>query len=400
MAIREYIGARYVPIFSEVNGGVWNNSYTYEPLTIVKYGTDWYTSKKAVPTGAAITDTSYWVKTGDYNGAIATLDAKIDTKLDKLNNRKFLFLGDSWDTATDDGWIDPCAASLGITNYKRVSAGGYGFEPEGGNAGKTFERLVQNNITTIGTDVTDIVICGGTNDKTQTAANLYTAGYNFMEYVKSVFPNLQKVYLGMTGYGIQATEEERLKYDNVRLYYQEIARRYGYTYMGNSHYVMYDPRYFEDGLDNSHPNNTGTVNMGRQIAECILGGSCEVDFKFVATAELFTTNFSADPETMNIAFHFRNGLLTAYSDGKAQRTLVDMTSNLTWMSVPKYNCPLRAYQPTLVAGLYGGSPYSIDNFVLDTDPNALTRLKLRSISTNIVANTAVNIRAFNMILNL
>ena len=74
---RQYIGARYVPIFSDVNNGVWDNSYSYEPLTIVKYGRDYYTSKKTVPVGTNISDEEYWVKTGDYNGAIQEIDERV-----------------------------------------------------------------------------------------------------------------------------------------------------------------------------------------------------------------------------------------------------------------------------------------------------------------------------------
>ena len=78
MSVRQYVGARYVPKFSDVNEGVWDDSYTYEPLTIVKHGNDYYTSKKEVPTGIAITNTEYWVLTGNYNGAISELHDEIN----------------------------------------------------------------------------------------------------------------------------------------------------------------------------------------------------------------------------------------------------------------------------------------------------------------------------------
>lgn len=77
MAVTEYIGARYVPKFSDINGGDWDNTYSYEPLEIVKNGNDYYTSKKPVPIGAAISDTTYWALTGNYNGAIASLTARV-----------------------------------------------------------------------------------------------------------------------------------------------------------------------------------------------------------------------------------------------------------------------------------------------------------------------------------
>lgn len=61
----QYIGARYVPMFADpVN---WDNERAYEPLTIVVYNGDCYTSKCFVPVGADISNSLYWVKSQDYN---------------------------------------------------------------------------------------------------------------------------------------------------------------------------------------------------------------------------------------------------------------------------------------------------------------------------------------------
>lgn len=68
-----YTGMRYVPVFSEPVE--WNKSNSYESLTIVTYNGDSYTSKQAVPSGIDITNTSYWVKTGNFN---AQLQSAID----------------------------------------------------------------------------------------------------------------------------------------------------------------------------------------------------------------------------------------------------------------------------------------------------------------------------------
>ena len=65
-----YIGARYVPIL----GGDWDNTNEYEPLTIVQYQGDSYTSKMYVPTGVAITNTQYWIKTANFNQQLAHME--------------------------------------------------------------------------------------------------------------------------------------------------------------------------------------------------------------------------------------------------------------------------------------------------------------------------------------
>lgn len=72
MPIREYIGARYVPkFFDDGNGGSqWTNTVSYEPLTIVLYEGNSYTSKQFVPIGVAITNGTYWAETGNYNSQV------------------------------------------------------------------------------------------------------------------------------------------------------------------------------------------------------------------------------------------------------------------------------------------------------------------------------------------
>lgn len=68
MTRTQYIGARYVPTFAEPME--WSSSRTYEPLTIVIYNGNSYTSKQSVPTGVAITNTQFWAATGNYNAQI------------------------------------------------------------------------------------------------------------------------------------------------------------------------------------------------------------------------------------------------------------------------------------------------------------------------------------------
>lgn len=73
MANRQYIGARYVPKFYEgSNGDNWDNGVSYEPLTIVQYLNDSYTSKKPVPNtiGNPAQNPEYWAHTGAYNAQV------------------------------------------------------------------------------------------------------------------------------------------------------------------------------------------------------------------------------------------------------------------------------------------------------------------------------------------
>ena len=74
MAVRQYIGARYVPKFYEnsVNTSEWTANTQYEPLTIVTRNGNSYTSKREVPAniGAPESAPEYWVSTGIYSQQI------------------------------------------------------------------------------------------------------------------------------------------------------------------------------------------------------------------------------------------------------------------------------------------------------------------------------------------
>lgn len=66
MSVREYVGARYVPIVV----GEWDNTRTYEPLMVVTYQGASYTSRQYVPAGIEITNESYWVLSANYNAQV------------------------------------------------------------------------------------------------------------------------------------------------------------------------------------------------------------------------------------------------------------------------------------------------------------------------------------------
>nr|DAG34256.1 MAG TPA: nitrous oxide reductase family maturation protein NosD [Bacteriophage sp.] len=68
MATKEYIGARYVPLFADPID--WDKTKTYEPLTIVSHAGNSYTSRQYVPKDIEITNESYWALTGNYNAQV------------------------------------------------------------------------------------------------------------------------------------------------------------------------------------------------------------------------------------------------------------------------------------------------------------------------------------------
>lgn len=63
---RQYVGARYVPKIM----GEWNKALQYEPLSVVTYMGNSFTSKVPVPANVEINNTDYWVNTGNYNAQV------------------------------------------------------------------------------------------------------------------------------------------------------------------------------------------------------------------------------------------------------------------------------------------------------------------------------------------
>ena len=70
MAVRQYIGARYVPKFM----GTYDPTTDYEALCVVDNGLGTsYIAKVPTPAGTPLTDTDYWIISGSTNGAIIQL---------------------------------------------------------------------------------------------------------------------------------------------------------------------------------------------------------------------------------------------------------------------------------------------------------------------------------------
>lgn len=85
MATNKYVGSRYVPKYF----GAWNAATAYEALSIVSdaEGVYTYTSKRPVPAGTPVSNTTYWAQSGTLSesmqmGVISHVDS---TKADDAN---------------------------------------------------------------------------------------------------------------------------------------------------------------------------------------------------------------------------------------------------------------------------------------------------------------------------
>ena len=79
-----YVGHRYKPkMFGE-----WDNTQIYEPLSIVQYQGNSYTSRQYVPVGVEITNEEYWASTGNYNAQVEQYRQEVREFGNRISNNE------------------------------------------------------------------------------------------------------------------------------------------------------------------------------------------------------------------------------------------------------------------------------------------------------------------------
>ena len=82
--VTQYVGARYVPLFA--NPAQWSSEREYEPLTIVLYQGNSFTSMQYVPVGIDITNEEFWAQTGNYNAQVEQYRQEVKEYTKKIAN--------------------------------------------------------------------------------------------------------------------------------------------------------------------------------------------------------------------------------------------------------------------------------------------------------------------------
>ena len=77
-----YVGNRYVPKIM----GEWNKNKLYEPLSIVQYQGNSFTSRQYVPVGVEITNEEFWASTGNYNAQVEHYRQNVVNLANDVNN--------------------------------------------------------------------------------------------------------------------------------------------------------------------------------------------------------------------------------------------------------------------------------------------------------------------------
>lgn len=360
--VRQYVGARYVPVFADPLE--WSDQREYEPLTIVTYQGNSYTSMQSVPVGVGIGNTAYWAQTGNYNAQIeayrrevlaydgritananaiaaetqaresevaeAMTDIAAETqaringdnalalRIDSLskqtpvqneNGRNAVFIGDSFmapTTSYPQKLAYFTAQLMGWTMYN-YAYGGSGWVDEAG-AAMNFYHQIQKAAQQINIPVADvdyIVIGGGYNDWNDptplTYKQLYSAAVQTIKEARAQFPNAQIIAIPMMFRNYGV---------DVHMHDLYSAIVAGIAASGVAVKVIKDAYMWQLGfknVDGVHPTVELYKIMAQYVASKVMGGD-------VKTSRLYSQTLSGGGISTTLNFVIDGGMVTACLD--------------------------------------------------------------------------------------
>ena len=281
------------------NAGAWDITKQYQPWTIVSDNNAGYISLQPVPAGIAITNTDYWGLIADYDILITDLSDRISDlegdmtnltgtvipdlqeRLGLLDNRKFIFIADSY--AGTSQFVTKVNAKLGLTDNVNSfcnAVGGEGFTT--GADGNGFLGELQTHAGNMSADlrseITDILVIGGANDAETDqsyGSNTIEANFTaFVTYARSQFPNA-KIHVGFIGfcwYNSSTLENRTQKNLEMTCYhYKDSAFTHGCAYMTGIEYTTRWLPKLMTNADGLHPNNTAGIIISNGVAQYLLG---------------------------------------------------------------------------------------------------------------------------------
>lgn len=299
MATTQYIGARYVPKFFEnsaTNDSTWAANTAYEPLTIVTWNGNSYTSKKAVPSGVGTpsANAEYWASTGMFNAQVETIREELeivkDEKIGIPRSKTVLCVGDSYGTISGN-WCSYLQTYLGLDNdhFKNLCVSGSGF-----TVGSTFITQLQNYAGDREA-VTDIIVAGGLNDSIYTNSEaqniLIPAIESFITYAKENYPNalIHVCYIG--------NARDNATDIGTRNVVNRECAKWAYhlgakdCYMSGVENALSVTLYFMQS-DGIHPNADGSRAIARNIGRSMLGANLGEVFPEFGLSPTVTSGYS------------------------------------------------------------------------------------------------------------
>lgn len=406
---RQYIGARYVPKFYENEDGTftWESGVQYEPLTIVKYSTNTYVSKKLVPStvGSPNLNTEYWALTGDYNGAVVALQQTVnslqtdvntlegdvntleeavtglDERVDgtetaignnasaitatnqRIIHKNLVILGDSYGMRNTVTWTTILANVFPVAFNQSVSSRGFLI------SGNSYETGLDSAIAELTADqraaVTDIVVGGGWNDARAltngaTMTQLDSAITSFRTKALENFPNATVDIVFMAWQRFNNTQPETNHGDLRRVMTAyNTARGERWRCITGAQCVLYDGGNYD--TSGFHPNNDGGTALGVYIAQELMGGRGEyIQARGILNADVtYASNITSHSAADFICSY--NNQNVVFNCPSAITIQGEVTTSLSDLITFPFDKMLVATNPLMPEGWFdgtiGGTPY-------------------------------------------
>lgn len=282
---RQYVGARYVPKVM----GEWNKALRYEALSIVTYKGNSFTSKVPVPANIDISNTTYWVNTGNYNAQVeayrqqtAQLENRLNSEIiDRKNDAKdnILWIGDSYSVNYNHKLPNGVRDMLNAKNWYEYSKGGAGFA--GAWAGSSFNDLIEQAKNEMSASQKEMIkhvyIVGGANDSSFGWTTLKPKVVSTINNARSSFPNANVCFIFASAaydtYSDLFTKTKNISNDLIA----PCIFAMPYYYLTGAFY----------NTDNLHFSSDAT-NYIISVISCLLSGSSYIP---TITADVAKTSF-------------------------------------------------------------------------------------------------------------
>lgn len=288
MAVRQYIGARYVPRFL----GTYDPTQIYEALDVVDNGSGTsYIARKTVPAGTPLTSTEHWFVYGASSGAIIALQNDMITAQNDI-----ISLQGDVTTAQND--IDALEDADFIDKNILIISDSYGLNVNG--SGKNMAEIANdflpdynisieatssgsfgggvlletglNNYTGDKTKIGHIIIVAGANDVASSVSfnDIITGMQNFNSNARTNYPNADISLIACgTCYVASSVYSADQRLEMIEAYIAG-ANSLGWAFAENSQYLLHDTRLLQADL--LHPSANGVDAIGRAIVQYIETG--------------------------------------------------------------------------------------------------------------------------------
>lgn len=361
--VRQYVGARYVPLFATPIE--WSDTREYEPLTIVLYQGNSYTSRQYVPTGIEVTNEEYWALTGNFNAQVEAYrqevmafderitanaqaisqevsarektDAKVEANTSAITqevaNREqaiieldgqianvqgdiiikrtkpfFLILGDSW-TDFAAGYTNWATHLMNITggSYKSFGKGGATFK-------QTASNLISDQIAVAKDGITDdelarlacIILVGGINDISNSIdkSNYRASVTSTIRAINATFPQTPVLFAGNI---CNISLSANVQFNACDFYHEYVTFDAPYNgYILTSQTLPYFWYGHEDAevftSDGLHLNSNGAMAWANEIAACLGFGTSKTVSTWKQAGTIESTPIMVQKTGYNLKF--------------------------------------------------------------------------------------------------